>query len=147
MTDLAKSHGHSLGGMLLLSRPERPIRVLVVDDDPHMLALYEHALASWAAPELVASAEEALAIIRGRAMFDVVLCDLELDGMSGRDLLKELQFDHPILASRMVIVSGTSASDADATFLRALGDRWLQKPVKPFVLQSIVQTIGRIRAG
>lgn len=146
MTELAKSPGPSLGGMLPLARPDRPIRVLVVDDDPHMLALYEHALASWAAPELVASAEEALAIIEGGATFDVVLCDLELDGMSGRELLKELQFEYPTHASRMVIVSGTSASAADSNFLRALGDRWLQKPVKPFVLQSIVQTIGRIRA-
>jgi CheY-like chemotaxis protein len=119
--------------------------VLVVDDDPFMLALYDHALASWAAPLLLPSAEQALAVIQGGAVFDVVLCDLELDGMSGRQLLKELQFEHPVHASRMVIVSGTSASDADASFLRALGDRWLQKPVKPFVLQAIVQTIGRVR--
>jgi CheY-like chemotaxis protein len=146
MTELSAGPGRSLGGMLPLARPERPIRVLVIDDDLHMLALYEHALASWAAPELVASAEQALAIIQGGAIFDVVLCDLEMDGMSGRALLKELQFEYPIHASRMVIVSGTAASDADANFLRALGDRWLQKPVKPFVLQSIVQTIGRIRA-
>lgn len=131
--------------MLPIPRPERPIRVLVVDDDPHMLALYEHALAAWAAPVLVASAELALEVIQGGAVFDVVLCDLELEGMSGRELLKELQFEHPILAARMVIVSGTSASDADANFLRALGDRWLEKPAKPFVLQSIVQTIGRVR--
>lgn len=131
--------------MLPLARPDRPIRVLVVDDDPNMLALYEHALKSWAAPVTVSSAETALAIIEGGAKFDVVLCDLELGGMSGRDLLKELRFGYPGLAERMVIISGTSASDADAKFLEALGDRWLQKPIKPFVVQAIVQTIGRVR--
>jgi CheY-like chemotaxis protein len=123
--------------------PVHLIRVLVVDDDPSMLDLYKHSLSKFASAVAVMSAEEAIVIITAGATFDVVLCDLELDGMSGRELLKFLLVHSPAHASRMVIVSGTPASEADENFLRVLGDRWLEKPAKPFVLQAIVESVAR----
>lgn len=119
--------------------------VLVIDDDPNMLALYKRSLARFASSVAVMTAEEAVVLIAVGAKFDVVMCDLELEigEMSGRDLLKHLLVHSPSHAGRMVIVSGTPASDADENFLRLLGDRWLEKPVKPFVLQAIVESIAR----
>lgn len=100
--------------------PHRPLRVLVVEDEPDalkaILASHE-ALGHWAAG--LSSAELALHSYLDGA-FDVVMTDVGLPGLSGHDLAEILATKGPV---PMVFATGRPAPEK----LPALSV-WLQKP-------------------
>ncbi|WP_372424163.1 ATP-binding response regulator [Salinarimonas chemoclinalis] len=83
---------------------DSPTRLLVVDDDP---ILREIAVGHLDHPggEIVTAGdgEEALAILRRDARFDIVLCDLEMPKMNGFGLLAEMRRD-PRMQNLPVVV-------------------------------------------
>ncbi len=95
--------------------------------------------------KIVNSAEEALEYLeqskqgeRGCPMPDLILLDLNMPGMGGRDLLKQLK-DDPILDAIPVVVLTTSDSDRDVleSFqLQAAG--YIKKPAN---LEGFSQTM------
>ncbi|HEV7554795.1 MAG TPA: ATP-binding protein, partial [Kofleriaceae bacterium] len=71
-------------------------RVLLVDDDDAVRRLTERMLRR-AGYDVVsaASGPEALATVRREAMFDLMLTDMVMPGMSGRDLAREMMRESP----------------------------------------------------
>lgn len=86
---------------------ERSLRILAIDDEPSLLDLID-AFAEGAGHrvEKVMTAEAALELLSRDARFDIVLSDIRLPGMSGRDLLRLLRRDRPELARRTILMSG-----------------------------------------
>jgi DNA-binding response OmpR family regulator len=116
-------------------------RILVVDDDPDLLELVSTTLES-AGFEIVSvtSGREALAVARGEAPPDLVVLDVQLPGMSGYEICRELRDDFgeglPIL-----FVSGFRTESLDRVAGLLVGaDDYLVKPFAPDEL------IGRVRA-
>lgn len=101
--------------------------VLVVEDDPHLRKLIVFALGLDAELTVVTcgSGEEALELL-SRTRPDVVLLDLEMPGIGGRET-----------AIPVVVVSGSAGRDSPR--LRELGvvDQ-LAKPVDPAALAALV---------
>ena len=64
-----------------------------------------------------------------REPFDVVLCDLHLDGLSGLDLFVRLSKNASPLATRLVIATGRDTTDPALEHLRRAGVAILRKPV------------------
>src|SRR3954451_5241876 len=70
-------------------------QVLIVEDDPHIGAMYAHtlrSLPSFEAAGTVSSGEDALNFLR-RYRCDLLLLDLELEGMDGLALMQRLRRD------------------------------------------------------
>jgi DNA-binding response OmpR family regulator len=116
-------------------------RILVVDDDLDLLELVSTTLESAGFTiDAVTSGLEALEITRGAERPDVVVLDVQLPGMSGYEICRELRDEFgeslPIL-----FVSGfrTEALDRVAGLLVGADD-YLVKPFAPDEL------IGRVRA-
>ena len=116
-------------------------RILVVDDDLDVLELVSTTLES-AGFEIVGvtSGREALAVARGEAPPDLVVLDVQLPGMSGYEICRELRDDFgeglPIL-----FVSGFRTESLDRVAGLLVGaDDYLVKPFAPDEL------IGRVRA-
>jgi EAL domain-containing protein (putative c-di-GMP-specific phosphodiesterase class I)/FixJ family two-component response regulator len=68
-------------------------KVLLVDDDPTMLAILRHELAGFGRTNLQScgSAREALAIVEAQAdVFSLVFCDLKMPDMDAVELVREL---------------------------------------------------------
>lgn len=88
------------------------VRVLFVDDEPHVLEGLRRLLRS--TPDLeavmVGGAEDALAALAGGA-FDVIVSDLRMPGVDGAELLRRVQDLHPGL--RRVLLSGTTGDPGD----------------------------------
>ncbi|HEY0483310.1 MAG TPA: ATP-binding protein [Kofleriaceae bacterium] len=111
-------------------------RVLLVDDDDQLRRLTErmlrragyHVLAVCCGPDAIAAAR--------RETFDILLTDMVMPGMSGRDLARELVQEHPQL--RVVFMSGYHAS-------APLPD-W-QFIAKPFDRQILLAKIAHVQPG
>ena len=90
-----------------------PMRVLAVDDDERCLRAVAE-LVRAAGHELVAvarSGEEALRL-HARLLPDLVLLDVHLPGIDGRETARRIANSHP--AARVVLVSATPAPDVVA---------------------------------
>jgi two-component system, cell cycle sensor histidine kinase and response regulator CckA len=117
------------------------IRVLLVDDEP----LLRKALSRVLSPQcesvtLAASGEEALALVDARPNdFDLVLLDLSMPGMPGREVLSRLAERVPALP--VVVLSGHVETRAS---LAAAFDV-LEKPVSSPQLARLLGRVGRRR--
>jgi chemotaxis family two-component system response regulator Rcp1 len=111
----------------------RPKRILVVDDSSADVRLLREALREHRVTvELIAEpdGESALAHLREAARLpDLVLLDLNLPGIDGREVLERLKAD-PSLASIPVIVLSTSSSPTDVADCYARhANAYLVKPL------------------
>ena len=115
-------------------------RLLVIDDDFQIRRAFTRTLGRHFSVECACAGEEALAMIDGGAVFDVILCDLHLARMSGRDLYDELARRSAEMAARFVIITGTDPDDDDA-FATLLGERYLAKTAP---LPDLTRTLHKV---
>lgn len=129
-----------------LSVPEgaMPLRVLVVDDDPvnRMLAALQLRRVNAEVTE-VPSAEDALALLEAGAVFDAAFVDVQLEGMSGLELVRSVRgmpTPHPVLA-----VMTASATAADRLAAEEAGaDHFVPKPATASDMVAVLrQAAGR----
>lgn len=87
---------------------EPPRSVLIVDDDPMLLRLYELEISTWDMNIAVRKASngiEALAQV-GRARPDVLLSDLHMPGLDGFGMIRALRGDPATASLPLVVISG-----------------------------------------
>ncbi len=77
---------------------------------------------------------EALAMVSAGQRFDVVVCDLQMPEVTGKDVYERLRELLPELAERLVFISGGAYTQAARDFIRVVRNRVLDKPVRPDVL-------------
>src|SRR5205814_2154268 len=75
-------------------------RILVVDDDRVVAAVIQRSVGGEHDVVATLSAADALALVRGGELFDVILCDLMMPQMTGMDLHAALAGSHPDQARR-----------------------------------------------
>lgn len=93
-------------------------RVLVVDDDPLMLRLYELEMAGWGLDlDLVKANNGFEALIRiGEQRPDLLVSDLSMPGMDGFRMIRTLREDSGTAGMNMIVVSGL-----DRATIKAMG--------------------------
>ena len=114
--------------------PRRPLHLLLVDDNPGDVRLVREALRSSGGKTRVSTATdgvEALEALRAAAPEDrpdLVLLDLNLPRLDGRETLRALRAD-PALRSLPTIIFSSSTAAADVEACLALGaDAYVTKP-------------------
>ena len=133
--------------------------VLIVDDNSTVRQTLQQMLGEWRmVTTLAASGAEALALVRAQVRFDIILIDMQMPGMSGLVLAKELHklnADQPIIMTSAlgvpmylagdnrylydlpVVLSPAVRADDPREVMRQLGvDHIVFKPVKPSVLRA-----------
>lgn len=118
-------------------------RVLIVDDDPQLLRVYERILGS--AGFIIERASEgrsaADAVRSGR--FDVVLSDIDMPGLNGIGLLRavrEHDLDLPV-----VLITASPAVETAVQALEAGALRYLIKPVSAADLTQAIRYAAQLR--
>ncbi|WP_137175397.1 response regulator [Massilia sp. HP4] len=93
-------------------------RVLVVDDDPLMLRLYELEMENWGLDlDLVKANNGFEALIRiGEQRPDLLVSDLSMPGMDGFRMIRTLREDSGTAGMQMIVVSGL-----DRATIKAMG--------------------------
>lgn len=91
-----------------LTSKVEPLNILVVEDDPLLLRLYQTQISKWpGTPNLMALDSAFAALIQiGRSKPDLLILDLHLPGIDGFGLLRVLRDDPETSDIRIVVVSG-----------------------------------------
>jgi PAS domain S-box-containing protein len=118
-------------------------RVLVIDDEPMVVATLKRVLARHHDVTTTTSARDALERLQAGQRYDAVLCDLMMPDMSGMALHDTLARDLPELAERMIFITGGAFTPRGAEFLERVQNPCLDKPFDVAALLSIVRTLVR----
>ena len=117
------------------------LRVLVVDDEPHILHYMQATLESWG-HEVVLASDGSQALKRALTQpFDLIICDLRMPRLGGREMYQTLAQMHPAVAGRMVFATGDTVRGDTLQFLERLGRPFLQKPFKLDELRRVLADV------
>ena len=113
-------------------------RILMVDDEPVILSILTRALGKSHDCVSTTKASEALARLRAGEHFDLILCDLMMPVMDGKELYTELSRFAPDQASKMIFLTGGAFTPALQAFLSEVPNERLNKPFDVAYLKKTV---------
>jgi CheY-like chemotaxis protein len=118
-----------------LSDPERPLRVLSVEDNPFGRVVLNAVLTELGHQAEFIGRGEAAAERIAQGAFDAVLMDMVLPGINGIEAIKQIrELDAPLGGIAIIGVSGRG--DDEAASRAAGADAFLVKPVSPRALAT-----------
>src|SRR4029434_5766154 len=108
----------------------REASVLLVEDERALaLAVSEALIDAGLEVDHAGDGEEALARVR-QSSYDLVICDLKMPRVDGMALYRAVAAASPVLARRVIFVTGDVAGADAERFLEESGCRWLAKPFR-----------------
>ena len=125
---------------IALTGPRR--RVLVVDDEAGVVAAVRRDLGGLHDVTAVSSGASAIDLLSRDTLFDVVLCDLMMPGISGVDVFERAKRIHPGLERRFVFITGGAFTEQARTFLGTVTNRRIDKPLDVRVLHDAILATG-----
>jgi uncharacterized protein (TIGR02266 family) len=142
---------HKLGRLVETARrpaakETQSFRILVVEDNPHVVEMYEYALRKIGAPgvsvtvEYAGNGHHALARLAEPPGVDLVMTDLYMPVMDGFALIERMRAT-PALAATPILVISAGESDAKARAMGLGADLFMHKPVK---FADVVATVGTL---
>jgi two-component system NtrC family sensor kinase len=115
-------------------------RLLVVDDEPGIRDVLEAILTgNGYSVTCAANGVEALSFVRSRK-FDLIISDMCMPEMDGEQLYEAVAGQDPVLAKRIIFVTGDTVSAKSRSFLDRTGCRWLGKP---FNIRDVESTVDQ----
>lgn len=121
----------------------RRLRVLVVDDEPHILHYMRATLEAWGHEVVVATdGAEALDLVR-RNPFDLIISDLRMPRLGGREFYQALERLDPGAAARVVFSTGDTVRGDTLAFLETVDRPYLHKPFSLAELRALLSKVAR----
>ena len=134
-----------------MTKPARPVHFLMAEDDPEDQVLVRDAFKEARVAnrlDIVANGEELLDFLKKRGAHtrarrpDIILMDLNMPRMDGREALKTIKAD-PALKAIPVIILTTSGAEEDIVNSYELGvSSYVCKPVTFDALVDVMKLLG-----
>lgn len=102
--------------------------ILIVDDEPQLVSMFQDFLERDGHTCLTASDAIEADLIRSTVAIDALAVDLGLPGPDSLEWLESLTLERPELRGRCVVMTGRLPSDADLARIVACGAHLLLKP-------------------
>ncbi|KUL47459.1 response regulator [Streptomyces sp. A1499] len=129
----------------MIATPARPFDVLLVEDDVADAMLIEEALSERGARNLVQVTDGVAALEHLRdpdaARPDLIVLDLNMPRMNGRELLKVLKADDDLQTIPVVVLTTSSAPDDVNGAYSSHANAYVTKPVNLEEFEQAVQSI------
>jgi two-component system nitrogen regulation response regulator GlnG len=123
------------------------LAVLVVDDETALRnALLRFLNRRGIQGEGVADGAEALRVLQQRD-FDVIISDVRMPGMSGREFLERLRRERADLVGRVVFSTGDSLAPDTVALLEESGLPTITKPLDFAALEHVIRQVAGRAAG
>ena len=110
--------------------------ILAVDDAPENLDIVKNLLSPQYRVKAAVNGPMALKIA-GRQPPDLVLLDVQMPGMDGYEVCRQLKADPLTAAIPVIFLTGESGVESEVA--EAGGDAYVSKPIDPTVLLPIVE--------
>ncbi|MDB4987110.1 MAG: Sensory box histidine kinase/response regulator, partial [Myxococcaceae bacterium] len=123
-----------------LEATSRRLALLIVDDDERLLRIYPRVLRDHFDVFVAVEGQEAIEMLSSGLHIDLVLTDLTMPEVDGRQLFRWLLAERPELARRTLFVSGT-IDRASTDFLTGLPNVVLDKPVSGAQLIAAIERV------
>lgn len=126
--------------------PKRPVRILLVEDDDGDAFLTERALRKGPVAfdlRRVETGEEALDILHSEDEVrpDLVLLDLNLPGINGRDVLCEVKQDPDLRRIPVVILTSSKQENDILRSLNLHANTYMVKPGDPAIFDRLAASL------
>ena len=115
------------------------LKLLLVDDNPMVLGMLQHALSSLAKVTTATDAADALLKAVDDAP-DLLVCDYRMPGMDGRQLIEKLK-SRPATANFSTMLMASKADIAERLSTQDAADDYLEKP---FFLKDATRRVKRM---
>lgn len=113
-------------------------KVLIIDDEPMLLDLLKTVIEEIGhEADATSDARYALEKIR-RTAYDLILCDMRMPHMDGKDFYRGVEELSPGLQKKIVFSTGDVVNTDTQSFLKQNGARWLEKPFTPTDLKRFL---------
>jgi two-component system NtrC family sensor kinase len=119
------------------------LRVLVVDDEPHILHYMTATLEAWGHHPVVASDGEQALARASKEPFDLIISDLRMPRFGGREFYEELDRRNPAMAAKLVFSTGDTVRGDTLAFLETLNRPYLHKPFSLAELRTLLADVAR----
>ncbi|MFZ3066361.1 MAG: ATP-binding protein [Nitrospirota bacterium] len=124
--------------------PPQGLRILVVDDETAMLELLEAVFknsGSWL--DVANNGQDAVRFMTG-GRYDVILSDIRMPGLGGKDLYEWMSQNRPDLVTRIAFFTGDAISQDTQTFLKRANRPHL---LKPFRIAELLRLVRELASG
>lgn len=119
-------------------------KILAVDDMPQIAVLLKDALAT-AGYEVDTALDGYEALnMAGMCRYDLVITDIIMPGMCGKNLYNDFIKLYPYLAGRIIFSTGDTGREDTARFIKSTGCPYL---LKPFTIKELIETVNGILRG
>ncbi|MEQ1504836.1 MAG: response regulator [Myxococcota bacterium] len=115
----------------------RPRRILVVDDEPYILASIRRALRHY---DVVTAegGQRALEALSAEPTFDLVLCDLVMGSVTGMDVHRWIRANRAALGDRVIFMTAGAFTGEVREFLSTVHNPVLHKPFDTKTLRWVI---------
>lgn len=119
-------------------------KILIVDDEPVICDLVKESLIEQKCECISAyNAEQALQLLR-KNIYDLLLLDIKLPGISGLSIIKEIRQARPQMP--IIIITGLDNAETAVQALKSGADEYLVKPFEISVLvEKCLNLVGKPR--
>jgi signal transduction histidine kinase len=116
-------------------------RVLVVDDEPMIVASLRRTLSHEHEVAVASGGRQAWDMLVNGERFDVVLCDLMMPEMTGMDLYEHVGELDPCQRDRMLFLTGGAFTPRAQSFLESIPNPRIEKPFDGPTLCALVRSL------
>src|SRR5262249_61346830 len=96
------------------------LRILVVDAEPQVRLVLQNVLVAEHDVDTAGDGETALTMVANNEPYDVILCDLMMPRMSGREVFEHIRTRWPGAERRVVFLTGGAFVPSLASFLESV---------------------------
>lgn len=115
------------------------IKILVIDDDPAVLALLAHLLGDLATIDIAHGGLTGLSMA-AKLLPDLIICDVDMPDVSGLMICRHLQGDILTKSIPVICISASMNEDEEIAALRAGAVDFIKKPLSPLIVRARIST-------